>query len=111
AQEDLRVDIESSWTNEPDSVSIPGQVHYLKAGVQVIPLSFRPDAELATEQERKSGRMTRAINVTLQFREGRKTLRRTGTNTFSVRLNLERVVRRVPPALGNILGMTPKGMR
>jgi hypothetical protein len=111
AQEDLRVDIESTWTNEPDPVSIPGQVHYLKAGAQVIPLSFRPDADLATEQERKSGRMARSLSVTLQFREGRKTLRRTGANTFSVRLNLERVVRRVPPALGNILGMTPKGMR
>jgi hypothetical protein len=110
-QEDLRVDVESSWANEPDSVSTPGHVYYLKPGLQIIPLSFKPDATLATDQERKAGQMTRALSVTLQFRDGRKTLRRTATKPFSVRLNLERVVRRVPPALGNILGMTPKGMK
>jgi hypothetical protein len=30
---------------------------------------------------------------------------------FAVRLDSERVVRRVPTSLGNILGLTPKSMR
>jgi hypothetical protein len=110
-QEDLRVDVETSWSNEPDSVVLPGQVHYLKSGVQTLLLTFRPDATLATEAERKIGTMTRTIGVTVHFRDGRKTVRRTRREQFSVRLNIERIVRRVPPALGNVLGMTPKGMR
>ena len=93
------------------SVALPGQVHYLRGGSQVILLSFKPDASLATDQERKSGLMKRALVLTIQFRDGRKASRRTLTKDFVVRLNLDRVVRRVPPALGNILGMTPKGMR
>ena len=110
-QEDLRVDVESSWSNDPDPVLLPGQVHYLKSGVQTFPLGFKPEAMLATEEERKKGTMMRTLTVTLQFREGRKTLRRTLSTQFTVRLNIERIVRRVPPALGNILGLMPKNMR
>jgi len=111
SREDLRVDLEASWMNEPDPVLLAGQVHYLKAGAQIIPVGFKPDASLATDQERKSGLMRRALIITAHFRDGRKTVRRSLTKDFVVRLNLDRVVRRVPPALGNILGMTPKGMR
>lgn len=110
-QEDLRVDLEASWSNEPDPIVVPGQVHYLKAGVQVLPLIFKPDTTLATELERKAGLMTRSLAITLRFRDGRKSSRRTVNREFTVRLNLDRVTRRVPPALGNILGMTPKGLR
>lgn len=110
-QEDLRVDVEASWSNDPEPVLLPAQVHYLKSAVQSFPLTFKPDAVLATEEERKSGTMTRTLSVTLQFRDGRKALRRTLSGQFTVRLNIERIVRRVPPTLGNILGMTPKGMR
>jgi hypothetical protein len=108
---DIRVDLGASWSNEPDAVTLPGQVHYLGSGVQVLSFGFKVDGTLATEQERKVGSMKRTLSVTIQFRDGRKTHRRTLTETFAVRLNLERVVRRVPPALGNILGMTPKGLR
>jgi len=111
SQEELRVDLEASWSNEPDPVVLPGQVHYLKAGLQVFPVSFVPDASLATEQERKTGLLKRTLSVALLFRDGRKTVRRMIAADLTVRLNLEKVVRRVPPALGSILGMTPKGMR
>lgn len=55
--------------------------------------------------------MTRTLSVTLQFRDRRKMVRRTLATKFTVRLNSQRVVRRVPPALGSILGMTPKRLR
>jgi hypothetical protein len=110
-EEDLRVDLGASWSNEPNVVALPGQVHYLSSGVQVLSFTFKVDGTLATEQERTVGSMKRTLSVTLQFRDGRKTHRRTLTEAFAVRLNLERVVRRVPPALGSILGMTPKGLR
>jgi hypothetical protein len=55
--------------------------------------------------------MSRSLSVSLQFRDGRKVARRSLTKEFKVRLNLDKVVRRVPPALGSILGMTPKGLR
>ena len=109
--EDLRVDVEASWSNEPEGVILPGQVHYLNAGSHHIRLTFKPEAAMATSQERKLGVMRRALQVTLLFRDGRKALRRSLTKDFAIRLNLERVARRVPPALGNILGMTPKGLK
>jgi hypothetical protein len=110
-QEDLRVDMEASWANQPDAIALHGQVHYLKSGTQVLSLAFRPDGALATEAERKDGIMSRSLSVSLQFRDGRKVARRSLTKEFKVRLNLDKVVRRVPPALGSILGMTPKGLR
>jgi hypothetical protein len=109
--EDLRVDLGASWSHEPDAVTLPSQVHYLSSEAQVLSLTFKVDGTLATEEERRLGTMKRTLSVTLQFRDGRKTHRRTVTEVFAVRLNLEKVVRRVPPALGNILGMTPKGLR
>jgi hypothetical protein len=109
--EDLRVDINASWSNDANAVVLPGQVHYLKPGLQTFPLTFRPDTSSATEEERKIGTMTRTLSVTLQFRDGRRALRRTLSRQFTVRLNIERIVRRVPPALGNILGLMPKNMR
>ena len=111
SQEDLRVDLEAAWSNEPEPIELSSQVHYVNAGPQVLTLTFVPDSTLATEHERRSGTMRRTLNVTLNFREGRKALRRSLSRDFVVRLNIERVVRRVPPSLGNILGMTPKGMR
>ena len=110
-EEDLRVDLGASWSNEPDPVALPDQVHYLKAGLQSFSIAFTPDSTFATDSERKVSTMTRTVSATLQFRDGRNTVRRSLTANFSVRLNLERVIRRVPPALGNILGMTPKGLR
>ena len=80
-------------------------------GVLGAPVSFVPDASLATEQERKTGLLKRTLSVALLFRDGRKTVRRMIAADLTVRLNLEKVVRRVPPALGSILGMTPKGLR
>src|SRR5262249_34733020 len=46
SQEDLRVDIEANWSNDPDAVDLPGQVHYTKAGPQALTLSFVPDPNL-----------------------------------------------------------------
>jgi hypothetical protein len=111
SEDDLRVDLESSWSNQPEPVLLPGQVHYLKAGAQQLTLHFTAEALLATPEERRHGLMRRTLQVALLFRDGRKALRRTLSKDFAVRLNLERVVRRVPPALGNILGMTPKGLK
>lgn len=49
--------------------------------------------------------------MTVSYRDGRRTVRNSQTCRFSVRLNPEQIVRRVPAHLGNILGLTPKSMR
>jgi hypothetical protein len=110
-REDLRVDLEASWSNEPDALTLPGQVHYFGAGSQSLTFGFKPHTSLATEAERKVGTMERDLTLTFVYRDGRKTMRRAVSTKTVVRLNSERVIRRVPPALGNILGMTPKGLR
>jgi hypothetical protein len=55
--------------------------------------------------------MERTLTITVSVREGHRTIRKSRTRHFTVRLNSERVIRRVPPNLGNILGLTPKSMR
>ena len=110
-EQDLRVDVDAFWSNDPDPFILAGQVHYLKPGVQSLSITFRPDTNSATDEERTTGLMKRTLSVTMSFRDGRKMRRRTLHTTFTVRLNIERIARRVPPALGKILGLMPKNMR
>ena len=54
--------------------------------------------------------MKRELTIVVRYSEGGRIKRKLQKQAFAVRLNLERVVRRVPPSLGNILGLTPKTM-
>jgi hypothetical protein len=108
---DVRVDLDASYAHDPEPVALSGQVHYLKQGDQSLSYRFKPEIGTATDQERKAGLMSRVLTITTQYRDGRRTIRKSIAGTFRLRLNLEQVVRRVPPALGNILGLTPKSMR
>jgi hypothetical protein len=105
------VDLDASYAHDPEPVALSGQVHYLTQGDQSLSYRFKPEIGTATDQERKAGLMSRVLTVTTQYRDGRRTIRKSIAGTFRVRLNLEQVIRRVPPALGNLLGLTPKSMR
>jgi hypothetical protein len=52
--------------------------------------------------------MERTLTISVAYREGRRTTRKAQTHAFTVQLNTERVARRVPANLGNILGLMPK---
>ncbi len=72
---------------------------------------FRPDPQEATTEEHRLGLMKRELTIIIRYRERNRTIRKLQKHSFAVRLNSERVVRRVPTSLGNILGLTPKSMR
>jgi len=111
AGEELRADIEASYARDPERFTLPGQVVYVPAppGAAEVVCRFRPDPEDASADERRAGAMRRTLTITATVRDGRRTIRKSQSLDFEVRLNTERVIRRVG-SLGNILGLMPKGL-
>ena len=91
-------------------MQLPPQVLYIAKQGEVV-YRFRPDPQEATTEEHRLGLMKRELTIIIRYREGNRTIRKLQKHSFAVRLNSERVVRRVPTSLGNILGLTPKSMR
>ena len=109
--DEIRVDVNASYSLEPDNRPLPGQVLYVsKKGTDVV-YRFRPDPNDATVDERKQGTMERMLTINVTYKEGLRIYKKSRTHKFTVRLNPDQVVRRVPANLGNILGLTPKSMR
>jgi len=108
---EMRVDVDVSYAHDAGKHSLPSQVCYVPVTGTDITSRFVPNAGDATDEERKNGLMERTLIVTVSFHEGNRLHRKSQTHKFSVKLNSERVIRRVPPQLGNILGLTPKGIR
>ena len=110
-KDEIRVDVHASYALEPDQGVLPQQALYVsQRGAEVV-YRFQPDPNAATDDERREGTMTRTLTITASYREGGRFHTKSLTHSFTVRLNSERVIRRVPAHLGNILGLTPKSMR
>ncbi|MCX6712175.1 MAG: PglZ domain-containing protein [Candidatus Vogelbacteria bacterium] len=109
AFDDMRIDVEAAVS--PGDLTLPHQVLYVDANSADVMYTYRPDTTDATTEERLTGSMERLLTIAITYRENNKTVRKSQAQKFSIQLNSEKVVRRVPPGLGNILGMTPKGMR
>jgi hypothetical protein len=109
--DDLRLEVEASYSRDPDRFPLPRQVLYVsEQGAEVV-YRFRPDPADATAEEQRQGEMERLLTIAVCYREGSQTIRKSQTHRFTMRLNAERIVRRVPAHLGNILGLTPRSMR
>jgi hypothetical protein len=93
-----------------EPLPLPAQVCYVGTTAKELPINVTAQQEQATSEERRAGRMDRVLTVTVGYREGLRTARKSQTFAFSVQLNSERIVRRLGN-LGSILGLTPKGMR
>jgi hypothetical protein len=90
---------------------LPSQVQYIStAGADVI-FRFVPDAADASDEERKVGIMERMLRISVTYREAQRMVRKARTIRFSMRLNSEKIIRRVPAHLGKILGLTPRSMK
>ncbi len=109
--DEIRVDAEASWSKNDDTRGLSPQVLYVGARGSEIEYRFVPDANDADDEDRKNGFMKRTLTISVKYREGYKTVRKSRSHEFTVRFNLEKVQRRVPAALGQILGLTPKTMR
>lgn len=108
---EVRVEAQAVYQNKETTSPLPPQVQYVSGAGMDIVFRFIPDVADATDEERKAGVMERTLRVSVQYREAQRTVRKMRTIRFSLRLNSEKVVRRVPPHLGKILGLTPKSMK
>lgn len=107
---DIRVEITGQWSFENDA-RLPQQVIYLGNGKKSIQIQFTPDSTKASKEERTKGVITYELTVTISYRHDGKLIRRNRSRQLNIRLNPERIIRRVPTHLGAILGLTPKSMR
>jgi len=108
--EDLRVDVEATYSREAESNTLPHQVVYVSAKGTDVSFKFVPMSDEATPEERKQGTMERTFTVTVSYHDGKRMSRQVRTKKFTVQLNSEKIIRRVGN-LGSILGLTPKSMR
>lgn len=108
ADEDLRVDLSAQYSKQPDNDPMKSRVAYVAPwGTHDETFLFIVPADEATAEERAAGVMTRIFSVTATYREGSRYLRRNASHAFTIKLNTERIVRRVG-SLGTILGLTSK---
>ncbi len=109
---ELRVDIEASYGRDSHQHPLPGQVSYItaKSSKEVV-FRFCPDTSGVAEHERREGVVICTLTITASYHEGHRIVRKTQAHRFTVRLNSEKVIRRVPDKLGKILGLTPKTMK
>lgn len=107
-KDDLRIDVDAAYCHTQQGQDPPPQVCYVPAhGCQVV-IRLKPDAADASDDERGAQVMQRTLTITVSYYDGRRTQLLTQTKSFTMKLNSEQVIRRVPPKLGNILGLKPK---
>lgn len=108
---DLRTDIEASYAYGEERRQLPRQVLFLGIGEKEVSYCFSFDTNDISLEERRIGIAERVINVTASYNDGGRLMRKSQTHRLSIRLRLDKVIRRVPPQLGTILGLTPKTMK
>jgi hypothetical protein len=108
--QELPISFEASFSRDPEKYPVPSRMASLSPWSQKeVLFRFTPSIEEADLEERKAGQLKRYFTVTARYKEGGKTVRRPLLpQEVIIKLNSERIVRRVG-ALGNILGLTPKG--
>ena len=108
---EVRLEAQAVYQNKETTAALPSQVQYIStAGADVI-FRFVPDAADASDEERKAGIMERMLRISVTYREAQRMVRKARTIRFSMRLNSEKIIRRVPAHLGKILGLTPRSMK
>lgn len=109
--DDIRVEARASYAMDTEQYTLPAQIVYVGTTGEQVSFSFKPDAEDASMEERRQGVMKRLFTLEISYRDGHRTIRKSRTCWFNVKLNTEKIIRRYPSNLSNILGMTPKSMR
>ena len=109
--DELYVEVQANYARSPERETLRNQALYVSSQGTEVVYRIKPAPQDATDEERHGGGMERNLVITVTYRDGRRTVRKAQTRRFTIRLNSEQVIRRVPAHLGNILGLTPKSMR
>lgn len=110
-RQEARIEIQAAYQNRETTPALPAQVQYISFGKGEVVVRFVPDATDASSDEQKVGTLERTLKISVTFRDGPRTIRKARDTVFSLRLNCEKISRRVPAHLGKVLGMMPKGLR
>ncbi len=111
SSQDLRVDIEASYNYGQEEIALSQKVAYVSVlSEKEVVYRFVPDMTKLPASERLKEDTKIAITVTVSYRDGRRSVRRSRSHEFKVRINSEKIIRRMGN-LGSILGLTPRGMR
>jgi len=109
--DEIRVSIEGFYGKGDIRHSLPDQPLYVSAKGECVKYTFKPNTENASEEERRQGMTEQTLTIKAVCQERGKIYRKTQTCKFAVKLNSDKIIRRVPARLGNILGLTPRSMR
>jgi len=111
SSQDLRVDIEASYDYNHEPIPLPQKVKYLSSPAEdEVKYRLTPELETLPPEDRLKGVITLTLTVTMRYNENSREKRKSRTHSTTIKLNSERIIRRVGN-LGSILGLTPKGMR
>lgn len=109
-EEEIRVDVDGTYGAGQIKESLPDQILYVSEKGENIIYRFKPVMDSVTSEERRKGLIERILTITVKYwdLDKKKSFRKSRFFSFTVRLNSEQVIRRVPASLGNILGLTPR---
>lgn len=111
SSQDLRVDIEASYSLGQEEMALPQKVVYVPPlKEKEVIYRFIPDMTKLPASERLKEDTRISMTVTISYKDGRRSVRRSKSHEIRVRVNSEKIIRRMGN-LGSILGLTPRGMR
>jgi hypothetical protein len=108
---ELRIEAQAIYQNKESTPALSSLVQYISVSGDEIVFRFVPDVSDASDDERKTGIMERRLRISVTYREDQRMVRKVQSIRFSIRLNNEMVIRRVPPNLGKILGLTQRNIK
>jgi len=108
---ELRIEAQAVYQHKESTPALPSLVQYISASEGDVSFRFVPYAADASDEERKTGTMERTLRFSVTYHEAQRMVRKTRSIRFSVHLDSEKIVRRVPAHLGKILGLTPRSMK
>ncbi len=105
---EIRVDVEASYRCGEDLHDLPKKVIYLGAPDDTdVDYHFRPDFDAIDVDSRRQGEIKLSFNITMFYKEGNRTIRKSKNQDVKVKLDSEKLIRRVGN-LGSLLGLAPK---
>jgi len=106
--DELRIDLEASCSYGEELLTLPQKVIYLASATDKdIVYRLCPDLDNLDTDLRRKGEIMVSFNITLLYREGHRMIRKSRTQNVQVKLDSEKLIRRVGN-LGCILGLTPR---
>ena len=110
-EQEVRLEVKYAYHDHFD-VNPMIQTNYIARTGGEISLRFLPDIQDASDEERRKYSMKRNCRIDVDYydQDTGRTVRKSRTFTFDVNLSSEKLVRRVSPSLGKLLGMMPKGI-